>query len=145
MLIEVVYTVFLVGAHIGTECADMSQLITIDTGSGSLQWIMLVIGSQSVIRGSCGCFRSWEVHWCVQRWIVILDGICPGNLVASVSGLIRFPPLEGPSVEGFRHIVHFHLNCVFGFNNRNSLRGLRCCWGLFGKDCQKVYHNWHLL
>jgi len=94
MIIEVDYSFFLVSAHIGTGLVDVSQLMTIDTQASYLLWILLVIGSTSVVSGSSGCIRRWEVHWYALRWMVGLDGVCPGRLVASVSGVIRFSQLD---------------------------------------------------
>ena len=47
------------------------------------------MGSWLIVSGFSGCNQRWKVDWFVQRWMVSLDGICPGSLVASVSGLIH--------------------------------------------------------
>jgi len=49
--------------------------------------------------------------------MVGLDGVCPGSLVASVSGLICFAELEGPSLESLRHIVHLRVDRIFGLSD----------------------------
>lgn len=82
MFLEEDYIVILVGAHIGTECADMAQLITVGTGCKLLPWMLLVRGS----------------HGYRQRWMVSCNGVCHGGQVASVSGLIRIAHLEGPEL-----------------------------------------------
>jgi len=76
--------------------------------------------------------------------MVGLDGVCHGSLVASVSGLIRFAQLEGPSLGSLHHIVHLRVDHIFGLSDGNFLRGLRWCRGLFVRDCRKVHHYWHL-
>lgn len=76
--------------HIGTDCADVSYRMTIDTGSELIPWMVLVIGS----------------HGYMRRWMISIDGIWPGSLVASVSGLLHFGHLNGPGFEGLPLIVH---------------------------------------
>ena len=76
--------------------------------------------------------------------MISLNGVCPGSLLASVSGLICFAQLEVPSLEGLHDIVHVHVNCISGFSDRNFLCGLQWCRGLFARDCRKVHHYWHL-
>jgi len=76
--------------------------------------------------------------------VVSLDRICSAYLVVSVSGLVRIAHLEGPGLEGLHHIVHFRVDCIVSFSNRNFLGGLCWCRGFFARDCREVYHYWHL-
>jgi hypothetical protein len=48
-----------------------------------------VIESQLVVSRFGGCIRRWDVDWFIQSWMVSLDDMCPGSLLASVSGLIH--------------------------------------------------------
>jgi hypothetical protein len=50
-----------------------------------------------------------------------LDGICPGSLVASIPGLIRFAQLEGHSLKSLHHIVYLHVNGIFSYYDGNFL------------------------
>ena len=69
-----------------------------------------------------------------------LDGVSPGSLVGSISGLIRFAQLEGPSLKGLHHIIDVGVNCIFGFTNVSFLHVLRWCRGLLARDYRKVHH-----
>jgi hypothetical protein len=44
--------------------------------------------------------------------MVSLDGVCPGSVVASVSGLISICHLDCPGFEGCYHIVQFLVHCA---------------------------------
>jgi len=134
------YAFLLVCADIQSDRVVVSQLITIDTWSQSLPLILLLIGSRSAVRGSCGWIRRWQAHWCVQRSLVGPDVVCPGSLIASVSELICIPQLEGPSVEGLHYIVNLRVNHIFTFSDGNFICGLRWCRGLFLRHRRNVQH-----
>jgi len=68
---------------------EVSQCITIDTGSEWLPGILLEIGSWSLVSGFRGCIQLGEVQWRVRGRMVNLDGVRPGSPVASASGFIR--------------------------------------------------------
>jgi hypothetical protein len=138
------YTFFLGSVHIGTEYGDVSKHNTIDRGSISFPRILLGIVSRSVVSGSHGCILRLEVDKCVQWWMVSLNCVCPGSLIASVFGLSCFAQLEGPSLEGVHHIVHLGVDRIFGFSNGNFPCGLHWCLGFVVRDCQKDHNCWHL-
>jgi hypothetical protein len=127
MIIAVGYPFSLVGEPIGTADADASQLVTFKTGPQSLPGILLEIGSALAVSMSRGYIQRWNVHWCVWRWIVGMDGIHPDRLVASVSGLICIPHLEGSTLEVLHHIVRLRVDHTFCFHARNVLQGLHFC------------------
>ena len=106
--------------------------------------ILGVIRSRSLGSESCVWIWRWEVHCCVQRLKVSLDGICPVSPVASVSGLILCTELESQTHEGLHHIVHFCSRYIYSFCEGYFLWGLCWCWGLFARDCRNVHHDWHL-
>lgn len=105
---------------------------------------MLVSKSWSEVSGAHGCNQKWEVHWCVQRWVVSVDGICPGSLATSTSGLICLAHWNGPSLQGYHHIVHVLVVLNFSLSNRNFLYGFLWYLNLFTRDCKKIHHYWHL-
>jgi hypothetical protein len=76
--------------------------------------------------------------------MVDLDCVRPGSLVASVSWLIQFAQPEGPRLTSPHRIVRLRVDRIFGLSDRNFLRGLHWCQGLFGRDCRQVHHYWHL-
>jgi len=76
--------------------------------------------------------------------MVSKDGVHPGSLVASVSGLVGCAQLEGPRLEGLHQIVHLCVNRIFGFGDGNFFRVLLWYQGHFLTDCLKVPHHWHL-
>jgi hypothetical protein len=47
--------------------------------------------------------------------MVSLNGVCSGSLVVSVPGIIHSAQLEGPSVTGIYHMVHFRVESIFGY------------------------------
>lgn len=57
--------------------------------------------------------------------MVSLDGVRADSLDASACGLIRYAQLEGLGLELVHHIVHFRVDCMFGFRGRTLLRDLR--------------------
>jgi len=75
--------------------------------------------------------------------MVSFDGVHPGSLVASISGLTHIAQLEGPSLEGLHPMILF-VSIVFGFTVGNCLCDLRWCQDLFVRDSQNVHHYWHL-
>jgi hypothetical protein len=80
----------------------------------------------------------------VQRYMVGVDGVRPGSVVASESGLMLLAQLEGPSVESFHHIVHLRVDRIFGLGGENFLCGSPWCRGHSVRDCRMVHHYWHL-
>lgn len=67
--------------------------------------------------------------------MVSIGSISPGSLVASVSVIICFAQLQGPSFNSDHHIDHFHVDCIFGFDAGLFLHGLYWCRGLLLRDC----------
>lgn len=109
---EIYYPVCLIGAHISTETVDVSQLITIDTRSISLQLTMQVIVSWLILSGSHRCIQRCSVQCCVPRWMVGLDGVCSGSLVTTVAELIWFGYVTGRSVDILNHIAHLPVDRI---------------------------------
>jgi len=72
-----------------------------------------------------GAFGGEKFIGSVLTWMVGSDGVRPGTLVASVSGLSRFAQLEGSSLKGLHNIVHLCVHRIFGFSNGNFLCGFR--------------------
>ena len=146
-MIKLTYTQLLIAVDIGTECMDVFSLTTLHRRSSSLQWMLLSMGSQSVVSRSSGCAQRWEALWCVQQWMVRLDGICHSDRVASISGLIRATHLACLGLEGSPEIVNFAANCVFGCTDGIFRRDLYRCQDFFTHDGWQVHyysHRWEL-
>jgi len=107
------YPVSLIGAHISTESGDVSQLITIDTMSISLQLTIQVIVSWLISSESRMCIQRCSVQCCVVRWMVGLDGVRSGSLVTTVPELIWFGYVTGRSVDILNHIAHLLVDHIF--------------------------------
>jgi len=61
-----------------------------------------------------------------------LDGLCPGSLLASVSGLICFAQLDGTSLNRLHHIALLCVDHIFGSSDGDVNRGFWCCrWSLY--------------
>jgi len=101
------------------------------------------IGSRSVVSRSLRYICRCQAHWYVWRWIVGLDGVCPGSLVDSMSGFSGCAQLEGASLEGLYHIVHLCINWIYGFSGGNFHCSWLWCWGLYVMDCRKVHLSWN--
>jgi len=48
-----------------------------------------------------------------------MDGISPGSLEASITGVNCIALLEGIHIEGFCHSVHLHDDCIFSNTDGN--------------------------
>jgi len=116
----------------------VSNLSTLITCSDILSWMLFVFGSRQWI-------AKCEAQLFMPRWMVSLNVIYSGSLVASMSALISFAHLEGPCLEEPHHIVHCHVHCIVGICNITVLRTMCRCRGRFIRDCWMVYRYWHLL